>query len=107
MHQVRVKKEVILCAGVLRTPAILEYSGIGNAALLEKLGIEPLVDLPGVGENLQEHIYTSLSFGKPWTTFIFLGFEPESHSELKDDVDFDTPDLLREADNVAKHLKLQ
>ena len=62
MHQVRVKKEVILCAGVLRTPAILEYSGIGNAALLEKLGIEPLVDLPGVGENLQDQAFIPVQY---------------------------------------------
>ncbi|KAI6141026.1 alcohol oxidase [Pisolithus tinctorius] len=39
------------------TPQLLELSGVGNATLLKNLGINPLIDLPGVGENLQEHIF--------------------------------------------------
>jgi len=46
--------EVILSAGSLRSPSILEASGIGNPRILSKLGIETRVDLPGVGENLQD-----------------------------------------------------
>lgn len=55
-------KEVILSASTVQTPQLLELSGIGNPTLLKSLGIKPLVDLPGVGENLQEHLYSLLSF---------------------------------------------
>nr|BBD84647.1 putative GMC oxidoreductase [Cordana terrestris] len=51
---VGVRKEVIVSAGAVRTPLVLEYSGIGNPRILEGLGIQTRVDLPGVGENLQE-----------------------------------------------------
>ncbi|KAI0383488.1 putative GMC oxidoreductase [Hypomontagnella monticulosa] len=55
-------KEVILASGVYNTPKLLELSGIGNKELLEKHGIEAQVDLPGVGENLQDHLMTGLSY---------------------------------------------
>ncbi|KUJ20830.1 alcohol oxidase [Mollisia scopiformis] len=48
------RREVILSAGSLRSPAILELSGIGNPSILDKYGIGVKVDLPGVGENLQD-----------------------------------------------------
>ncbi|KAH9921137.1 GMC oxidoreductase-domain-containing protein [Fomitopsis serialis] len=51
----KAKRLVLLSAGAFGTPAILERSGIGAPALLKKLEIEPLVDLPGVGENYQDH----------------------------------------------------
>jgi 5-(hydroxymethyl)furfural/furfural oxidase len=47
--------EVILCAGALHSPAILMRSGIGSADDLLALGLQPVVDLPGVGQNLCEH----------------------------------------------------
>lgn len=47
------KKEVILSAGSLQSPGILELSGIGQKSVLDTAGIEQLIDLPGVGENLQ------------------------------------------------------
>lgn len=53
---VAARKEVILAAGVVQSPQILELSGIGNATLLEKHNIPVVIDLPGVGENLQDHI---------------------------------------------------
>ena len=59
---VRARKEVILAAGVFQSPKLLELSGIGSAKLLSSLGIEGVVDLPGVGENLQDHLMTGLSF---------------------------------------------
>lgn len=46
--------EVILAAGALVTPIILEASGVGNPSLLTKLGIDIKVALPGGGENLQD-----------------------------------------------------
>jgi choline dehydrogenase len=48
--------EVLLVAGALATPKILQLSGIGNASDLRELGIPVVVDLPGVGENFQDHL---------------------------------------------------
>ena len=56
------RREVILSAGVFQSPQLLELSGIGDAALLQSLGIEALYGNPGVGENLQDHILLPLSF---------------------------------------------
>lgn len=55
-------KEIILAAGVFGTPKILELSGIGSREHLESLGITVVVDNPHVGENLQDHPNTSMSF---------------------------------------------
>lgn len=55
-------KEVILAAGVYNTPKLLELSGIGGRSTLEKNDIEVVVDLPGVGENVQDHLMTGLSY---------------------------------------------
>lgn len=52
-HFIRAKEEVILAAGTVQSPQILELSGIGDKARLEKLGITSVVDNPNVGENLQ------------------------------------------------------
>ena len=51
---IRVKQEVILAAGAFNSPQLLQLSGIGHRADLENLGIPVLVDLPGVGQNLQD-----------------------------------------------------
>jgi choline dehydrogenase-like flavoprotein len=48
-------KEVILSAGVVNTPSILLYSGVGNATFPSSLGITPLHNLPSVGQNMSEH----------------------------------------------------
>jgi len=48
-------REIILCAGGIQSPAILMRSGVGPAASLRSLGIEVRADLPGVGQNLQNH----------------------------------------------------
>lgn len=50
------RREVIVCAGAVNSPKLLMLSGIGPAADLAKHGIEVLHDLPGVGENLQDHL---------------------------------------------------
>ncbi|HLB96090.1 MAG TPA: choline dehydrogenase, partial [Acetobacteraceae bacterium] len=56
LHLVRAKREVLLCGGAINSPQILQLSGIGPGALLQGLGLEVLHDLPGVGENLQDHV---------------------------------------------------
>ncbi|KAG6852716.1 hypothetical protein C0991_009626 [Blastosporella zonata] len=61
-YTVSVGKEVILSAGTIQTPQILELSGIGNKTLLNNLSIPVVVDLPGVGENYHDHFGASLSF---------------------------------------------
>ena len=48
--------EVVLCGGAINTPQLLQLSGIGPAAVLRDAGVSPVVDLPGVGENLQDHL---------------------------------------------------
>ena len=47
---------MLLCGGAINSPQILQLSGIGPGALLQSLGIDVKHDLPGVGENLQDHI---------------------------------------------------
>ncbi len=56
MVTARAGREVILCAGSIGSPQILQLSGIGPAALLKQHGVELVMDLPGVGANLQDHL---------------------------------------------------
>lgn len=58
----RAKFEIVLCAGAIHTPMILMRSGVGPAAHLESLGIPVSLDLPGVGENLQDHVRAGVEF---------------------------------------------
>jgi choline dehydrogenase len=53
---VKAQQEVILCAGSIGTPQILQLSGIGPNRVLSDSGIQTLIDLPGVGANLQDHL---------------------------------------------------
>lgn len=55
-------KEVIICAGAVGSPQILLLSGIGPKAELEEIGIKCVVDLPGVGKNLEDHMITILFY---------------------------------------------
>jgi choline dehydrogenase-like flavoprotein len=57
-----VRKEVIICAGAFNSPRLLELSGIGDADLLQRLGINVVVHNPHVGENLNNHLFTGLVF---------------------------------------------
>jgi choline dehydrogenase len=60
-RQVRAR-EVILSGGAINSPQLLQLSGVGNAAELEALGIDVVHDLPGVGENLQDHLEVYIQY---------------------------------------------
>lgn len=55
-RQVRARREVILCAGAINSPQLLQLSGVGPGALLRGQGIDVVRDMPGVGRNLQDHL---------------------------------------------------
>ncbi|TCD71177.1 hypothetical protein EIP91_012126 [Steccherinum ochraceum] len=59
---VHIGADVVLCAGALHSPKILELSGIGDERILNSLGIPVVTNLPGVGANAQEHISSRISF---------------------------------------------
>jgi choline dehydrogenase len=81
--------EVILCGGAINSPQLLQLSGVGNAAELAALGVDALHDLPGVGENLQDHLEVYIQYRcrqpvsmqpalqkwrRPWIGFQWLFF---------------------------------
>ena len=61
-HSFTAKREIILCAGAIGSPNILQRSGIGPRPLLERLGIAVQHELPGVGGNLQDHLQLRLIY---------------------------------------------
>jgi choline dehydrogenase-like flavoprotein len=62
VRTVSAKREVVLAAGSIGSPQILQLSGIGPGALLRKYGIEVQHELPGVGENLQDHLQVRCAY---------------------------------------------
>jgi choline dehydrogenase len=62
VERVTARKEVILCGGAFNSPQLLQLSGIGPGSLLQQHKIPVLVDLPGVGENLQDHFTAAMAF---------------------------------------------
>ncbi|KIK53500.1 hypothetical protein GYMLUDRAFT_232744 [Collybiopsis luxurians FD-317 M1] len=81
----KAEKEVILAAGSFQSPQLLELSGIGKKEILQKHGIQPLVELP-VGENLQDH---------PWVPFMF---------EISNKIE--TLDVLGNPERLQQEVKL-
>lgn len=77
--------EIICCSGAINSPQLLQVSGIGNAAELRALGIDVVHDVPGVGENLQDHleVYIQYSCRQPvslqpalkWSNKPLIGLE--------------------------------
>ncbi|MEB3767541.1 choline dehydrogenase [Acinetobacter sp. MD2] len=59
---VNARREVLLCAGTIASPQILQRSGVAAKALLDEFGIPVVHDLPGVGENLQDHLEMYLQY---------------------------------------------
>ncbi|RRW38822.1 choline dehydrogenase [Ectopseudomonas oleovorans] len=60
--EARARREVLLCAGAIASPQILQRSGVGPAALLRELDIALVHELPGVGQNLQDHLEMYLQY---------------------------------------------
>jgi choline dehydrogenase len=56
------RQEVVIAAGAVHTPQILQLSGVGDAAYLTKFGLKTVVDLPGVGQNLQDHLVLKVNY---------------------------------------------
>ena len=56
MRTARATREVILCGGAINTPQLLQLSGIGNGALLQKMGIDVVLNQPHVGRHLRDHL---------------------------------------------------
>jgi len=61
-HSVRARREVVLAAGAIGSPQILQLSGVGAGALLHARGIDLLHELPGVGENLHDHLQVRIVY---------------------------------------------
>ncbi len=61
-HEASARREVILCGGTINSPQLLLLSGIGPAEHLKALGIPIVADLPGVGQNLQDHVVTVVMY---------------------------------------------
>ncbi|HXZ60103.1 MAG TPA: GMC family oxidoreductase N-terminal domain-containing protein [Steroidobacteraceae bacterium] len=55
-HVVKARREVILCAGAINSPQLLELSGVGDSQLLRRFGIPVIADSPAVGQGLQDHL---------------------------------------------------
>jgi choline dehydrogenase len=70
-HEVTARREVLLCAGSINSPLLLKLSGVGPARELAECGIALVCDLPGVGENLQDHLefYFQLACREPITLY--------------------------------------
>lgn len=61
-RRVKANREIIVSAGAINSPQLLQLSGIGDARLLQSFGIETQVSLPGVGRNLQDHLDYSIYY---------------------------------------------
>lgn len=80
-------KEVILAAGTVHTPQVLQLSGIGPKALLDSLDIQTVKDLPGVGYNLQDHpaIYTQWNCKSSGTAKKNVFLQPTQYQQALDE----------------------
>ncbi|PYI12219.1 aryl-alcohol dehydrogenase [Aspergillus sclerotiicarbonarius CBS 121057] len=82
---VQAKSEVLLAAGAFQSPKILQLSGVGRAELLEQHGIDIVMDLPGVGQNLQDHMIS------------YTAFQAKPELETKDSLVRQEPEAIGQA----------
>lgn len=69
--------EIISCGGAINSPSLLQLSGVGNAKELSSIGVDVVHDLPGVGENLQDHLelYVQYACEKPVSMYPALQWQ--------------------------------
>lgn len=79
---------LLLFDSAIKSPQILELSGLGRTDVLSKIGVKTKVELPGVGENVQEHTLTRLAY------------------EMNPDIKLDSYDMLRDPEFAAAHMQL-
>ncbi|KAJ5533501.1 aryl-alcohol dehydrogenase [Penicillium frequentans] len=79
------RNEVVLAAGAFQSPKILQLSGVGGTELLEKHGIDIVMNLPGVGQNLQDHM------------ILYTAFQAKDDVETKDSLVRQEPEALSQA----------
>ncbi|MEM1119125.1 MAG: GMC family oxidoreductase N-terminal domain-containing protein [Bacteroidota bacterium] len=79
---VRANKEIIICTGAYATPKVLMLSGIGPADYLKSMGIEVIKDLPGVGENLADHLRTDIGVTAHDGVGVSLRANPQDPNQL-------------------------
>jgi choline dehydrogenase len=91
-QHVQAKQEVILSAGAINSPQVLMLSGIGPADQLRALDIPMVADLPGVGQNLQDHPNVYVHF-KTKPSFTQFGHAPEGLAFVKTEPDLPEPDI--------------
>jgi choline dehydrogenase len=77
IRQLRARRETLLCGGAINSPALLQRSGIGDGALLQRLGIEIVRDAPEVGRNLQDHLGVYLHWRCLQPITLFSLFRPD------------------------------
>ena len=104
--------EVICCGGAIGSPQLLQLSGVGGAGELEALGIDPVLDLPGVGENLRDHLelYVQYACKQPvslypslkWTRKPWIGYRWLFHRDgIGTSNHFEAGGFIRTNDDVS------
>ncbi|EIM83807.1 alcohol oxidase [Stereum hirsutum FP-91666 SS1] len=95
-YALNVTKEVILSAGAFQSPQLLLLSGIGNSTELSAVGIEAIVDLPGVGQNMQDHplLSSSWSVANSEITYDDVGQNATLAAELMEEWETEKEGLL-------------
>jgi choline dehydrogenase len=76
VQNVRAARRVILCGGAINSPQLLQLSGIGPADRLKKLDIPVVADLPGVGENLQDHLEVYVQYESKKPVSLYPSLQP-------------------------------
>lgn len=79
--EARARREVILAGGAINSPQLLMLSGIGAGAALHDLGIPVVVDLPGVGQNLQDHLAMMVAYEATQPVSLSNALKPEAVNE--------------------------
>ncbi|EKG21685.1 Major facilitator superfamily [Macrophomina phaseolina MS6] len=83
-YSAKAEKEVLLCGGAIHSPQILELSGIGDPEVLKKAGVEVKVELPSVGENLQDHVIGGCAYQlAPGEVSMDSLFHPDAFAEAQ------------------------